>query len=243
MPMHDWTKVNSGLFHHFHQGWCWEICRALNRGSLPDGYTALVEQRSGSKEADLLAIEERVPNERPAEFAFESSLAVQEKPLAKYVMRSEKDFYGQKASRVVIRHHLGRVVSFIEVVSPGNKHDNHSFDEFCTKIIDAIRDGIHVLVVDLFPPTRRDPCGIHKAIWDYFDEDEPFDLAAPQNRVLVSYEADVVNVAYIETLGLKERLPAMPLFIRPGSHVLVPLEEAYMQAWSDTPKSVRQLIE
>ncbi len=43
MPLHDWTRVNAGLFHHFHQGWCWTISSALIRGQLPDGYTALVE--------------------------------------------------------------------------------------------------------------------------------------------------------------------------------------------------------
>jgi hypothetical protein len=65
MPLHDWTRVNAGLFHHFRQGWCWVISGALNRGQLPDGYTALVEQRSGSKEADVLAIEERLPDVDP----------------------------------------------------------------------------------------------------------------------------------------------------------------------------------
>jgi hypothetical protein len=32
MPMHDWSKVNAGLFHHFHQGWRREISSALNGG-------------------------------------------------------------------------------------------------------------------------------------------------------------------------------------------------------------------
>jgi hypothetical protein len=31
MPIHDWTRVPVGLFHHFHQDWTIEIARDLNR--------------------------------------------------------------------------------------------------------------------------------------------------------------------------------------------------------------------
>jgi hypothetical protein len=240
MPLHDWTRVNAGLFHHFHQGWCWEISSALNHGRLPEGYTALVEQRSGTKEADVLAIEEKVPD---FETANEGGVAIRERPNTRLVRQSEKEYYSDKASRVVIRHRLGRVVSFIEIVSPGNKHDNISFKDFCDKIVEAIRSRVHVLVVDLFPPTRRDPLGIHKSIWDHFEEDDPFELIVPQNRVFVSYEADGVITANIETVDVGEPLPSMPLFIAPSAHILVPLEVTYTQAWTQMPKSVRRLVE
>ena len=208
MPMHDWTRVNSGLFHHFHVGWCCEIGRALNRGKLPDSYSALMERHSGIS-----------------------------------VTQSDPSYYADKASRLAIHHRLGRVVAFIEIVSPGNKHDEVSIENFCDKIAEAIRARIHVLVIDLFPPTRRDPFGIHKRIWDSFEPDELFALTDSQNRTMASYEADGVNTAFIETLGVGETLPKMPLFIAPGSHVLVPLEETYSLAWTDTPKSVRRLVE
>lgn len=239
MPLHNWTRVPSGLFHHFHQGWCWEISRALNRGPLPEGYSALVEQRSGSREADVLAIEEQLPDTSTGE----GGVAVRTKPTTRHVQTSEREYYADKASRIAIRHRLGRIVSFIEIVSPGNKHDAGSFGDFCDKIVDAVRSRVHVLVVDVFPPTRRDPEGIHRAVWDHFEEDDPFQLAAPQDRVLASYEADGVTTAYVETVEIGDSLPAMPLFIAPGAHVLVPLEETYTQAWNDSPKSVRRLVE
>src|SRR6266481_2024783 len=44
MPIHDWTRVDAGIFHHFHHDWISEIARALNRGLLPDDYYALAEQ-------------------------------------------------------------------------------------------------------------------------------------------------------------------------------------------------------
>ena len=40
MPIHDWTRVDAGIFHHFHVTWIPEIARALNAGLLPDGYYA-----------------------------------------------------------------------------------------------------------------------------------------------------------------------------------------------------------
>lgn len=30
MPIHDWTKVNAGIFHDFHHDWITMIKRALN---------------------------------------------------------------------------------------------------------------------------------------------------------------------------------------------------------------------
>ena len=59
MPLHDWTRVPAGLFHDFHQSWCVRIKDALNAGRLPRGTVALVEQRSGPLEPDVLAIEAR----------------------------------------------------------------------------------------------------------------------------------------------------------------------------------------
>ena len=47
MPIHDWTRVPSGLFHDFHQRWTAEISNTLNRGIMPAGYYAYVEQRVG----------------------------------------------------------------------------------------------------------------------------------------------------------------------------------------------------
>jgi hypothetical protein len=36
MPMHDWTRVDAGIFHAFHHDWITELGRALNGGLLPD---------------------------------------------------------------------------------------------------------------------------------------------------------------------------------------------------------------
>jgi hypothetical protein len=54
MPVHDWTRVNAGIFHHFHQCWIDELQRALNRGLLPESYYALAEHYAGGFGPDVL---------------------------------------------------------------------------------------------------------------------------------------------------------------------------------------------
>jgi hypothetical protein len=65
MPIHDWTRVPSELFHDFHQTWTIQLKIALNSGRLPKGLFALVEQRAGAKEPHVLTIESK-KKKRPA---------------------------------------------------------------------------------------------------------------------------------------------------------------------------------
>src|SRR5436190_2214384 len=58
MPIHDWTRVEAGIFHDFHHAWIEEIKRALNAGLLPDDYYALAEQHAAGFGPDVLTLEE-----------------------------------------------------------------------------------------------------------------------------------------------------------------------------------------
>src|SRR5262249_40917505 len=86
MPIHDWSRVPSGLFHHFHQSWSIRITDALNAGRLPDGVEALVEQRTGPKESDVLAIEVG-PGWRPEE-GLDGGVATLPPPSTRIVRRT-----------------------------------------------------------------------------------------------------------------------------------------------------------
>ncbi len=44
-----------------------------------------------------------------------------------------------------------------------------------------------MLVIDLFPPSKRDPQGIHKLIWDEFQE-EDLELPADKRLTLAAYK-------------------------------------------------------
>ena len=228
MPIHDWTRVPSGLFHHFHQSWTIAITGFLNRnGNLPKGYSALVERSF-----------EAMPS--PSRRVFDGvSMA---KPVTSYVFEAPQDHYELRANRIVIKHCLTHTIAVIQIVSPGNKDTKRAFREFVDKTVDFLRSGIHVLVIDLFPPTARDPFGIHKAIWDEIHA-EDFALPEGRDRTLVSYEVDGVRVAYVEPFGLGEALPEMPLFLWNDFHVIVPLEPTYQVTWDAAPEEFRIAVE
>lgn len=44
MPIHDWTRVEAGIFYDFHHDWITTLKRSLNDGRLPAGFYALAEQ-------------------------------------------------------------------------------------------------------------------------------------------------------------------------------------------------------
>src|SRR5207245_1625715 len=107
-----------------------------------------------------------------------------------------------------IRHRHGAVVAVVEIVSPGNKGNRAALRAFAEKSADFIRQGIHLLVIDLFPPSKRDPQGVHKVIWDEFEE-EDFELPADKPLTLASYSAGPVKTAYLEFVAVGDVLPDM----------------------------------
>lgn len=241
MPIHNWTRVYDGLFHDFHQSWCIRIKDSLNTGKLPKGMTALVEQKIPSKEPDVLAIDTREP-ERRGRTPSGGTLLL-EPPKAQIVRKSTKETYADRANRIVIKHKIGRTVAVIEIVSPGNKSSKQAFQEFLEKSIAFIREGIHLLVIDLFPPTKRDPFGVHRAIWeDFEDEDDEFVFPTGKNLILASYNASRSKEAYVEPIAVGDSLPDMPLFLVAGYHVSVPLETTYQTTWDVMPKELQDYV-
>src|SRR5215211_5894795 len=56
MPIHDWNRVDAGIFHHFHQRWIGAITDVLNGRLLPGEYYALAEQHGAGFEPDVLTL-------------------------------------------------------------------------------------------------------------------------------------------------------------------------------------------
>jgi hypothetical protein len=242
MPIHDWTRVPAGLFHHFHQAWAVGIAERLNKGMLPKDLSALVEQRVNPFEADVPAVERRMRSPRPGA-GNGAATQMLEPPLTRTVRKSIAEIYGLRANRIVVKHHLGRTVAVIEIVSPGNKRSKSAMREFVEKTLDYLNRGIHVLIVDLFPATRRDPFGIHKGIWDEFQE-EDFVFPPGKDRILVSYEmGPMERSAYVEPVAVGDALPDLALFLATNLHVYVPLESTYQAAWNASPEALRDAVE
>ena len=158
------------------------------------------------------------------------------------ITKFEKINYAKRADRVVIRHGRGTVVAIIEIMSPGNKDSRNAIRTFVEKAADILNQGVNLLVVDLFPPTPRDPQGIHKAIWDEFG-DEPFEALPDKPLTVASYIGGDVPTAYVESVGLGDPLPSPPIFLSETRYIPAPLEATYMQAWAVFPALLKELIE
>jgi hypothetical protein len=240
MPIHDWTRVEAGTYHDFHQDWTIEIRRTLNSGTLPDGYFAMADQRISGPEPDIVALRLRGP-----EPGAEGGLAVAETPpRIRRAAQAETETarYALKANRIAIHQGLGRVVAMIEVVSPGNKDRRQAAAAFVTKAVDFLRHGIHFLMIDPFPTGPRDPEGLARPIWAEF-ADEPLP-PRPEGKTLTvaSFDAGEPLTAYVEALAVGDSWPEAPLFLEPGWYVNVPLEQTYMTSWELTPRPIRDLV-
>ena len=133
-------------------------------------------------------------------------------------------------------------MALVEIVSPGNKGSRHALRAFVEKSLEFLDAGIHLLVLDLFPPGPRDPQGIHKAIWSEIMDDD-FQLPPDKLLTLASYSGGNVKRAYIEPVAVDEELPPMPLFLEAERYVLVPLEATYRSAFDAVPKRWREVLE
>jgi len=164
-------------------------------------------------------------------------------PRVRYRLQTESDTYADKARVIAIRHTSDHaIVAMLENVSPGNKSSRHGLRSFVDKAAEALRAGIHLLIVDLFPPGPCDPQGIHKAIWDEF-VDSDFTLSPDKPLILASYSGGPTKEAFVDPVAVGQKLPDMPLFLTQHVYVPVPLEATYQSAWEAVPAFWREVLE
>ena len=241
MPIHDWTRVDAGLFHDFHQDWTIELCRTLNASQLPAGFMARIEYPIGVVMPDVPTLHRGSKKPEKREGGGGLAVAVAP-PKARFVEELEEDTYARRANRILIQHGHGQVVAVIEIVSPGNKSSRNAVRAFVRKASDLIWQGVHLLVIDLFPPSERDPQGIHKAIWDEMAE-RPFVLPADKPLTVVAYRAVPTKTAYVEPVAVGDDLPSLPIFLTDDDYIPAPLEETYRASWAAYPAELKELLE
>ena len=245
MPIHDWTRVTAGTWHDFHLAWTAEIRNALNGGLLPPSYYVQAEQIAGPLGPDVLTLQTpEFPPELGIEEPSSGGLAVATvPPRARLVDEVEMSEYVLKRRTLVIRHVSGdRIVALLELVSPGNKSARFALHSFVDKAVEALLRGYHLLIVDLFPPTPRDPQGIHGAIWAEVGT-VPFTLPPDEPLTLAAYSAGPVKRAYVEPTAVGRELIEMPLFLEPEIYINVPLEETYTAAYRGVPQRWKRVLE
>jgi hypothetical protein len=250
MPIHDWSRVDAGIFHAFHQQWIIAISNSLNEGLLPEEFYALPEQHAAGFGPDVLTLERSAEDpedalsasDRPNSASGSTTLLIS-RPKFAATSESSTEFYRRKQSSVVIRHVSGdRVVAMIEIVSPGNKSNRNAPRSFVEKVGKLLDQRIHLLILDVLPPGRRDPHGIHAAIWD---EVAGHDYEPPTGKplTLAAYESDLTVRAYVQPIAIGDTLPDAPLFLEPDGCVQVPLETTYATAFAAMPRRWRLVLE
>ena len=266
MKVHDWSRVDDGTFHHFHHSWIEEIQRALNAGLLPELYYALAVQPG---RLDLLNTEQQVSEFGPDVLALQAPGANSESesgdtdvssgsgsntglmvapPRVAMTLQGAEDFYTQRQKSVMIRHASDdRIVAIVEVVSPGNKSSQQRLEAFVRKACSLLRQGIHLLVLDLHIPTRRAPDGIHGAIWNIIGSTSDDDYHQPTDKplTLVAYQARLYAgvTAYVEPIAIGDSLRDMPLYVHNEGYVSVPLLETYDRAFAALPRRWARVLE
>lgn len=247
MPIHDWTRVEAGIFHDFHTVWVAAIRNALNEGLLPAGYYALAEQHAGHYVADVLTLHAIPvsPVPLPPLPPDTGGIAVAEAPPR--VRRKQIVGPAALARRrtLAIRHVSGhRLIALIEIVSPANKDRAEHVEEFVNKAVSAIDCGVHVLLVDLFPPGPHDRQGMHDAILRRLDQtDEPYDLPANEPLTVASYVAGPQVEIYLEHMAVGAPLPETPLFLTAERYVNIPLQTTYQATYHGMPAFWREVLE
>jgi len=242
MPIHDWTRVEAGIFHHFYHAWIYAIQRVLNSGVLPPEFYALAEQVAGGVVPDVLTLSGPASESTPEEDSGGGVVLATAVPKTRYQFTAGPDPYITRAKSVVVRHRSGHnVVAMIEILSPGNKGSQHALRSFVEKAAEMLRAGIHLLLIDLLPPGPRDPQGIHKAVWDEVI-DEPFELPADKPLTLAAYMAGLVPEAFVEPVAVGDDLPEMPLFLQTGRYIPLPLQPTYQSAWEAVPDVWREVV-
>jgi hypothetical protein len=249
MPIHDWTRVDAGAFHAFHLAWIAALQEVLNDGLLPSGFYVLAEQVAGSIGPDVLAPQTTNGNGAsggaltPETGEGGTTTVVQARPRTRFTATLDTDPYAQRRRSLVIRHVSGdRIIALIELISPGNKAAQYPFRSLLEKAIGALEQGIHLMLIDLFPPTPRDPRGLHSALWESLGGAQ---FTAPEGEPLMvaSYFASRPPVAFLEPVAVSRPLPDTDLFLTPELLVKVPLEATYARAWRGVPFPIRNALE
>ena len=232
MPIHDWTRVHSAVYHCFHVSWVSYISRVLNCGLLPDTHYALIERQPEAVTPDETLLEREVNS------------VVQMPPILRHFAEVWVDEYTVKRKTIAIRRATDdRLVASLEIVSPGNKESKRSIEAFVDKAVEALARGYHLGIVDLFPVGPRDTKGIHHLIWSEFDSKPVYEMTAEEPLTQATFYAGNPKSAFLEPTAVGRDLIDLPVFLESDLSVLVPLESTYQEAFRTMPKKWRQVLE
>lgn len=244
MPVHDWTKVDAGIFHAFHLSWIATLQQTLNC-RLPKSYYALAEQHVGESIPDVLTLQVadetgQIPTSNSEN---NGGVAVAQPKVGRRLVGEHIISKKGTPRTLAIRHVSGhRLVAMLEIVSPSNKDRRRHVNTFVNKGAAAVNTGIHLMIVDLFPPGPFDKHGLPALIWraivprskETAPPDHPLTIASMIS--MSPPQADFLN------LRVGDELPDMALYLKPTLSIEVPLAVTYDEAFRGLPEYWRHVV-
>jgi hypothetical protein len=73
--------------------------------------------------------------------------------------------------------------------------------------------------------------------------DEPFELPPGEPLTVASFIGGDIPVAYVESVGVGDPLPLLPIFLSETRYIPAPLEATYQHAWAVFPALLKELID
>jgi hypothetical protein len=240
MPIHDWIRATDAAYHAFQLDWSCRLSERLNHVVLPRPIYAMTETVELRPPAEFCPLPE--PGGPLVRRNWDESLpdSTEQPPRTRFQFRDDRRQYACKV--VTIRDEDHQPIAAVFWVTRQDKETPYRLDAIIRHAVGALARDINLLVVDLFPPSVRDPHGIHKAIWDQFKE-EPFELPPDKPLTLAVYAAGSEKVAYVENVAVGDRLPDMPIFLTPDHYVPCPLEASYQATWGVFPAALKGRLE
>jgi hypothetical protein len=209
------------------------------------GYYALSEQYSSGLIPDVPTLNLPDPSPSLSPAPLEGGIALADAPprIGRKLVADPKAVYRARRRTLAIRHASGhRIVALLEIHAPGNKDRTASIQDLVDKVDSALMQGIHVMIVDLFPPGRFDPQGLHGAVWARYGVEE-YLVPPAQPLTICSYRAVAPVEAYIEHMAFGDPLPEMLLFLDVETYIYLPLKLTYLTAFQDMPVFLREVLE
>ncbi len=255
MAIHPWSRVDDGVFHHFHIRWLGNLGSVLNEGLLPRPYYAIAEPILGEAEPDVMALQAKttMPEKETGPY-LPPKLLRSDSPqgavaLAPSEVRLDEflpDPYMRKTRWIVIKNAWqgDAVVAVIELVFRGNKTSRTRVEQCLRRTVGLLDRGIHVVILDLHAPTNLVPRGFHVMIAEDLGHEAS---QPPADRPLSAVTYQVLETgmlrALIVPLKVGDSLPEMLVFLTPQDFIRLPLEDTYRDAFRSVPWKFREVLE
>jgi hypothetical protein len=225
MPIHDWMKVEDALFHDFQLSWASKLAEALN-SLLPSSHFAVTE-----------TFELRPPSpfpvwpepDRPVTLPPHYGAVRDDLPRTQFTVTDDRRQYARVAVGVRHADHHQPQAAVLWVTGQ-DKQTPWRFRSLLDTVTGAVTRNIPLLLIDLFPPSPRDPNGIAEVIREELSS-HPIGWPRDKPFTLVSYQCFDACTTHLQRVAVGEVLPDMPLFLDSELWVPVPLEVSYTAAW------------